>query len=71
MSGAQEGARHAVKIPLWSRVLILRRRNPRNSHIFPVGKSNFLPTMKRGPFYLTGLISWKWGEVELSLKRWL
>jgi hypothetical protein len=63
--------RYVWKVKVGSRALIIRRRNPNNSFIFPIGKSSWIPTLRRGPFYLTGLVSWKWGEIELSLTRWL
>lgn len=63
--------RYTWKIVIGTRAVILRLRNPDNSYIFPIGKSNWIPTLERGPFYLTGLVSWKWGEIELSLTRWL
>lgn len=64
-----------AKIPLGSRILLFRTVTPTNSFIaspeYFTRFGRIIPALKRGPFYFTGLISWKWGEIELSLKRWL
>lgn len=53
--------RRVIKLPLRSKLLLFRRGNYSCKRIIPL--------VERGPFR-TFLLSWQWGQIEYSLKRW-
>ena len=53
------------KLVLGSRVIVVRGKTSWNR-----SERRIFPHVKRGPF-MTFVLSWRFGELEFGLKRWL